>query len=316
MNNKPMPTIRLVPYSGRREAQMRSDNRKRDEANTSSKQKLVKGYMINLLNALIFSFPVALKYINYYLPDLVKSLPSFLEDICSAILSPWFFLLYYAVATPIVYTRFTAFDYQQKEFSSLRDSDFSGSFQSFINKLTTLCSSNLALKQVDDNHKNFPDKFSSVYNFGKIKAASITGSTVDYFSVVYPFFTNPFCRFFYIGRHTSKKNAVKYLIKQGFDFCGNSNNILHFCKDGNLHLRLACRKFIPGILGLEVTRKNVDSDLSERLKEEYEDFPYFLSPKSLISEIKSIGKKDKVILALALFVLAASFCLVILVNPL
>ncbi len=315
MNNKPIVTLRLAPYSGLSKSTKRSDNAKTDKANPSSWQKLIKGYLIGLLNALIFSFPVALKCINYYLPDLVKSLPTFLEDICSAILSPWFLLLYYAVATPIVYNHFTAFDYQQKEFSSLRDSDFTDSFQSFINKLTTLCSSNLALNQVDDNPENFPDKFSSFYNFGRIKAASITGNTVDYFSVVYPFFINPFCRFFYISRYTSKKNAVKYLIGQGFDFCGTDNNVLHFCKGGNLHVRLACQKLIPGILGLEVTRESVDSDLSERLKEEYEEFTCFFSLDSLLSEIKSIDKKDKAFIALSLFALAAGLCLVILVNP-
>lgn len=281
--------------------QKEADNPQIKNEDITPKHSVIKSVFINLLNALIFIFPLVLQLINYYYPVLVKSLPSVLGNIYSVFLNNWVFLLYYIVATIIVYFHFTDFDYQKKEYGSVNiDSDFSGSFQSFINKLTTLCSTNLALKQTD-KHRDLSDKFAISYDFDRIKTGSVTGKRVDYFSVVYPIYTNPFCRFFYIGRHTSKKNAVKYLVKQGFNFCEKNDNIIHFCKNEDLHLRIAYRRFIPGILGLEVTRGNVASDLAKRISEEYE----FISPKALIREFKESSKKDKFSAIAILIVLAA-----------
>lgn len=272
-----------------------------------SKSKAFKEWLINFLNLFVVS-PLLILPANTLFPGFYEKLPDFLEKICTVFLNEWVFLAYCIIVFTIAYFHLTDFDYCKKEYRYYNiDDEFSGPFQSFVNKLTDFCNTNLVLKQTN-KADGFLDKFSSSYNFGRIKIGSLTGSKVDYFSVVYPFISNPFCRFFFIGRHTSKKNAVKYLLKQGFDFLGKGDNTLIFCKDGKLHLRLAYRRFVPGILGLEVTQGDVKSDLAKRVAEEYEDVSFEMIIKELKTNIKSFkqsSKKDKILTVVVFVILLA-----------
>lgn len=272
-----------------------------------SKGKTFKEWLINFLNLFVVS-PLLILPANTLSPGFYEKLPDFLEKICTVFLNEWVFLAYCIIVFTIAYFHLTDFDYCKKEYRYYNiDEEFSGPFQSFVNKLTDFCNTNLVLKQTN-KADGFLDKFSSSYNFGRIKIGSLTGSKVDYFSVVYPFISNPFCRFFFIGRHTSKKIAVKYLLKQGFDFLGKGDNTLIFCKDGKLHLRLAYRRFVPGILGLEVTQGDVKSDLAKRVAEEYEDVSFEMIIKELKTIIKSFkqsSKKGKILTVVVFVILLA-----------
>lgn len=212
-----------------------------------------------------------------------------------------------------MYCRFTDFDYQKKEnYYYNIDEEFSDSFQSFINKLTKLCGTNLVLMQTNGSNEIL-DKFSVSYNFDQIKIGSLTGEKVDYFSVSYPVFSSSFCGFFFITKHVSKKKAIDYLLKQGFDFLEKRDNILHFCKD-RMHLRLAYRDILPGIRGLEVTQGDVESDLAKRVTVDREAFLRDISLRTFITsireskqEFKQSRKKDKILAVVVSVVLLALF---------
>ncbi len=265
------------------------------------KTTTAKEFFINLINVIVAS-PVCLSVLNDFYPDIYTGAPSFLKGLLSLLCNKWFLLVYYIAVFVIAHHHFSNFDYQKKRHSNSNiDTEFSDSFQNFINLLTSLSNANLPLKQ-KLNPKGYIERFAFSYDFEEIQVGSFTGEKVDYFSVLFPSYTNPFCRFFYIGRYTSKRNAIKYLLKQGFDFCGKRNDILHFCKDGDLHLRLAYRNFVFGIVGLEVTRGGIKSVLEERINHEYVFFSPIMVIRGTIHEFRKMifeyrqgSKKDKIV---------------------
>ncbi len=198
-------------------------------------------------------------------------------------------------------------DFRKRHISNNLGNEFFESFQSFLNALVK--KNDIALKQKLTESK--PELFSDYFDFDEIRVGSINGKQLDYFSVVYPLDIDPFCSFFYIGKTTSKRNAIKILSDQGFDYCGKEKNTIHFSK-GNKHLRFVYKPLTIGILGIEFCDESIESDIEERVDEKYS-----LINKNILNEIKvsakefaSMPPKEKFYLFLA-FILAIVICITI-----
>ncbi len=199
-----------------------------------------------------------------------------------------------------------SFDYQKKYYADCNLGDeFFGDFHLFVNRLIELSKKDIVSKKcnIEDN-----ELFSYMYDFDRLKVASSTGETVDYFSVIFTKVSNPFCWFFFLDNMVPKRAAINYLIKQGFNFSGKEKNVIHFSKE-DVHLRIACKRFFPGLSGLEFVRKDIESNLKERIENE----SLFYLPEDIINEYKSLTKKEKgyALISLAIMIIFFIFMWII-----
>lgn len=204
-------------------------------------------------------------------------IPEFLKKYCVGIRQMNLFgVIYTGTALLMVFLYYCSIQGDAKEMykrhhdRNIEDDDFQKSPAELLRKIIQITDAkNIGtgdLPVSDD-----PDREALAYEkrFKGMMLLSRKKETTEYFFIHGKEWPDKLC-IFLINSMTTRRQAIRILSEQGFDYCESDGRIVHFVK-GDMHVRLAYDNMGYQLSGLEVCAGDIPSALGEETQEDLEE---------------------------------------------